>query len=96
MYMKLDNYIVDWNKEKNDWLKKNRKISFETIEIKLLEKDIIDIIPNESKKYKHQFLLVVEIEEYIYIVPFVIDGKVKGIFLKTIIPSRKYTKKYLK
>jgi len=94
--MKLDKYIVDWSNEKNIWLKKNRQVSFETIEIKLLIKDIIGIVPHTSNKYAHQFLIIVNIDEYIYIVPFVINEKEKIIFLKTIIPSRKYTKKYLK
>lgn len=94
--MKLDNYIIDWDSDKNIWIKNNRNVSFEIIEIKLLDGDVVDIIPNENKKYNHQFLLVVNIEDYIYIVPFVIDREKKTIFLKTIIPSRKHTKKYLK
>ncbi len=38
-------------------------------------------------------LYVLEINNYAYLVPFV-ETK-NEIFLKTIIPSRKYTKKYL-
>jgi len=38
-------------------------------------------------------MFVVKIEQYVYLVPFVEDEK--EIFLKTIIPSRKATKKYL-
>jgi hypothetical protein len=34
-----------------------------------------------------------EINDYVYYVPFIEDNE--KIFLKTIIPSRKYTKKYL-
>ncbi len=94
--MKVDDYIIDWNKEKNIWLKKHRQVSFEIVEVKLLEKDVVAIIPHNSKKYAHQFLIVVNIDDYIYIVPFVINEDDKIIFLKTIIPSRKYTKKYLK
>ncbi len=36
--------------------------------------------------------MAVEINDYIYLVPFVIKGD--EIFLKTIIPGRKATKKY--
>ena len=93
--MDLRNYIIDWNKDKNLWLLKNRNVSFEVIEVKLLEQDILDIIPHPNEKYSHQFLLVVNIEDYIYIVPFVVDKEKEVIFLKTVIPSRKYTKKYL-
>lgn len=38
-------------------------------------------------------MIIVNVENYAYIVPFVEDD-VK-VFLKTIIPSRKMTKKYL-
>ncbi len=48
--------------------------------------------PN-SEKYKNQKIYVVEINDYVYLVPFLRDGN--KIFLKTIIPNRKATKKYL-
>ncbi len=37
--------------------------------------------------------MIVDVEGYAYLVPFVIDKE--GYLLKTIIPSRKATKKYL-
>ncbi len=94
--MKLDEYIIDWDKGKNIWLKKNRQISFEAIELKILNNDIIKIIPHSSKKYAHQFMIIVNVNNYGYVVPFVINKENNLIFLKTIFPSRKYTKKYLK
>ena len=45
------------------------------------------------EKYPHQKILFIEIGHYIYIVPFVENDE--EIFLKTIIPSRKYTKIFL-
>ena len=89
-------YIVNWDNEKNEWLKENRSVSFETIEIMLSQKEIIDIIPNNSEKYNHQLVLLVYINDYIYMTPIVINDVKNEIFLKTIIPSRKYTKLYLK
>lgn len=53
--------------------------------------DILDH-PNQEK-YLGQKISVVVVEDYAYLVPFV-ESKDK-IFLKTIIPSRKATKKYL-
>ena len=47
--------------------------------------------PNQDK-YPNQYIYVVEIDEYVYAVPFVEDAQ--KIFLKTIIPSRKLVKKY--
>jgi hypothetical protein len=48
--------------------------------------------PN-SKQYPGQRIFIVNIEGYVFLVPFVEDEKT--IFLKTIIPSRKMTKLYL-
>lgn len=41
-----------------------------------------------------QSIYIVEIDDYAYLVPFVVDGDVH--FLKTIIPSRKATRRYLR
>jgi len=49
--------------------------------------------PNQTK-YKGQHVYAIEIEGYVYMVPYVEDDDV--IFLKTIFPSRKYTKMYLR
>ena len=46
-----------------------------------------------ASKYSGQRMFIVNIENYAYLVPFVEDGE--KIYLKTIIPSRKATKKYL-
>jgi uncharacterized DUF497 family protein len=84
----------NWNEEKNNKLKKERNISFEIIVSQIELGHLIDITEQPNKeKYKNQNLLVVEYENYVYLVPYVEDKK--GIFLKTIIPSRKATKKYL-
>ena len=84
----------DWDKKKNEKLKKERGISFEEITEILKENKYIDVFdhPNQ-KEYPGQKIFVVIIEEYAYMVPFVED-KIKY-FLKTIIPSRKMTKKYM-
>jgi hypothetical protein len=39
-------------------------------------------------------MYVIWVKEYVYLVPFVIDTN-GGIFLKTIIPSRKAKRKYI-
>lgn len=49
--------------------------------------------PNQ-KRYPGQRIMVVKINRYAYLVPYVRDTE--KIFLKTIIPSRKATKKYLR
>ncbi len=86
--------LIDWNKEKNRWLKKNRGICFEDILFYLDKKCLVDDIehPNQ-KKYKGQRMMVMKIKNYIYLVPYAESEK--EVFLKSIIPSRKATKKYL-
>jgi len=83
-----------WDKEKNLWLKENRGISFERIIVLIEEGYLLDILEHPNKeKYAHQKILIVNVDNYIYAIPFVEKGNER--FLKTIIPSRKYTKKYL-
>ncbi len=84
----------DWNKEKNEILKSKRGISFEEVCVSIESDGILDILvhPNLTK-YPNQKLFVVNVDNYVYLVPF-LEDEVK-IFLKTIIPSRKATKKYL-
>ena len=84
----------DWNKEKNILLKETRGISFEQVVMHIENGDLVDIIkhPN-NQKYSNQKILIVNINNYIFSVPFVENNR--GRFLKTIIPSRQFTKKYI-
>ena len=83
-----------WNKIKNEQLKKKRKISFEIIMHQVDNKKILAVEdhPNQEK-YPNQRMLIVEFKNYAFMVPFVENDD--EIFLKTIIPSRKATNKYL-
>ena len=84
-----------WNEEKNELLKEERQISFEDVVFYISQGFLLDVLehPNQEK-YQGQKIFVVQIDDYAYLVPFVESEQ--GIFLKTIIPSRKATKKYLK
>ncbi len=84
-----------WNPEKNEWLKKNRKISFEKVIFHLLKGDVWKIADHpDQNKYPGQKIYFVLIDDYIFMVPHVIQKDY--IFLKTIIPSRKATKTFKK
>jgi uncharacterized DUF497 family protein len=84
----------NWDKEKNLLLKETRGISFEQIVVYIEQGNLIDVIKHPNKdKYNHQKILIINIDNYIYTVPFVENENER--FLKTIIPSRKFTKKYL-
>ena len=85
----------DWNDEKNEFLKSARGVSFEEVVFHIQNGDVLDIIkhPNAAR-YPKQNVIVLNMEGYVYLVPYV---KEKGTrFLKSIIPSRKATKEYLK
>lgn len=84
----------NWDPGKNEQLRAERGISFEEILFHIENGDVLDILqhPNQER-YQGQRIFVVEVNEYVHLVPFVEDEK--EVFLKTIIPSRKATKKYL-
>jgi len=83
-----------WSAEKNDRLKKDRGISFEDVVFHIAAGDVVDIFehPNQER-YPGQRILVVVVEDYAYLVPFIESEE--EVFLKTIIPSRKATQQYL-
>lgn len=86
--------IFDWNEQKNQLLKQERNICFEQVVIAIDEGTILDVLEHpDQEKYKNQYLIIVEIDSYAYVVPSVIEDDYW--FLKTIFPSRKYTKIYL-
>jgi uncharacterized DUF497 family protein len=83
----------EWNSNKNEWLKKERNISFEQIIFHLSQGDVWRITDHpDQKNYPGQKIYFVLIENYIYLVPYILQKEY--IFLKTIIPSRKATKMY--
>ncbi len=84
----------NWDEEKNKKLIKDRNISFEEIVFFIEKGHLLDILEHPNKqKYDNQNIFVVRIENYAYLVPFTENNK--EIFLKTIIPSRRATKKYI-
>ena len=83
-----------WDPEKNETLKAGRGISFEEIVFHIERGDLLDILEHpRPERYQGQRVFVVRVGDYAYLVPFVEDEV--AVFLKTIIPSRKATKKYL-
>lgn len=83
-----------WNHDKNEALKVERSISFEEIVLAIEAGGLLDELrhPN-TEKYPNQSVLVVALEAYVYLVPYVEEPDYY--FLKTVIPSRKATRDYL-
>ena len=83
-----------WNHDKNELLKKERSISFEEIVLAIEADGLRDELRHPNpEKYPNQFILVVALDGYVYLVPYVEEANF--FFLKTVIPSRKATRDYL-
>jgi len=84
-----------WSSEKNETVKAERGISFESIVVSIETGGLLDILAHPRQaKYPRQRVLVVACDSYAYLVPFVEEEDY--FFLKTVIPSRKATRDYLK
>lgn len=85
----------DWSDEKNLQLERSRGVCFEDVLLCIEKGDVLDIIrhPNRAR-YPNPNIIVLKMADYVWLVPYT---KSKGArFLRTIIPSRKATKVYLK
>ena len=84
-----------WNHKKNEQLKAERNMSFEEIVLAIEADGLLDVVAHSNLgKYPHQQMFVVAVEQYASLVPFV--EETEYYFLKTVIPSRKATRDYLK
>ncbi len=84
---------INWNTEKSLNLKESKGNYFEDMVFYIEKGDILEdyLHPNQTR-YPEQRIMVIGINNYAYLVPYVEDKE--EIFLKTIIPSRKATENY--
>ncbi len=87
--------VFRWDNEKNELLKSSRGVCFEQVVILMEREEILETIehPNQNR-YPGQKIATIMIDDYAYLVPYVQESD--EIFLKTIIPSRKATNKYVR
>ncbi len=84
---------INWTTEKSLALKESRGICFEDVVFHIEQGDILGDYENPNQqKYGGQRIMVVGINNYAYLVPYVETED--EMFLKTIIPSRKATERY--
>ena len=85
----------DWSDEKSRHLERTRGMCFEDVVVCIQNGDVIDVIrhPNQER-YPGQNMMVINVDGYVWLIPYVKQAGVR--FLKTIIPSRKATREYLK
>ncbi len=77
---------IRWNLLKSERLKKTRGVSFEEI----LQTKLVAV--KRHPKKLHQNVMLFEYKRYIWVVPFVEEQG--EFFLKTLYPSRQFTKIY--
>jgi uncharacterized DUF497 family protein len=83
----------DWSDDKNRQLKQRHGVGFQDIKTAIGSGHLLDDIEHHNlDAYPHQRILVVAVNNYVYVVPYVRNGNVT--FLKTIYPSRKLNKRY--
>lgn len=86
--------VFRWDEKKNVLLKEQRGVSFEMVVVLLERGEVLDILEHSDEmRYAGQKIAVVDLGGYAHLVPYVEQGE--EIFLKTVIPSRKATRKYL-
>jgi hypothetical protein len=87
--------LFRWNDDKNLKLKIERGVSFEIAVRHIQNGEILDVLTHPNpKKYPNQKIYVIQMNNYVYYIPFVENED--EIFLKNIIPSRKYKNLYNK
>lgn len=88
------NKTIRWDKAKNVKLRERHGIGFDEVIIALKKRHLLDnrCHPNQAK-YGHQNQLIVAIEGYAYVVPYINEKKYW--FFKTLFPSRKATRDYI-
>ena len=86
--------VFNWSSEKNQQLIVDRGKSFEEAVFSILNGGLLDdIVHPNTANYPHQRIFVIRIHDYVYLIPYVENQD--EIILKTIIPSRKFTRLYL-
>ena len=83
-----------WDTDKNAILLRERGVCFEDVLLALEKGALLDNLEHPNReKYPGQRIMVVEINGYAYVVPYIETDEY--VLLKTAIPSRKATRKYL-
>ncbi|MEQ1706684.1 MAG: toxin [Rickettsiales bacterium] len=85
-----DRITYSFSEEKNAFLKKERGISFDEIIFLIENIGVLATVQNKGRKYSHQKMFIINVNGYAYVVPFVYSKN--EAFLKTVYPSRYYTK----
>ena len=85
----------EWDSAKNLLLRQTRGVGFEDIVAAIESGAVIDDAPHFNlARYPEQRILVVDMHDYVYLVPYEVRRHQKMRFI-TIFPSRKQLRNYL-
>ena len=88
--------VYEYSIDKNQRLIDERSISFEEVVAALDNGQLLDVIEHPNRnKYPNQKMYVLWVNDYVYLIPFV-EKDEQTVLLKTIFPSRKAKKQYMK
>lgn len=85
-------FTINFSEEKNQLLKATRGIGFDEVIQHLKDGDLLADKIHVAKGRSHQRLYVVKVGDYAYVIPYVINLQSREIYLKTVYPSRRFTK----
>lgn len=89
-------FSMRFNEEKNQLLKATRGIGFDEVIKCLKAGGLLKDKKHTGSARTNQRLYVVKINNYAYVVPYILDEQKEEILLKTVYPSRRFTKLYIK
>ena len=76
--------MIRWDEQKNSKLKRDRGVSFDRIAELICNEGYLDIVKHPSRA--NQCMFVVRLDDYVWVVPYVIEADGETIFLKTAFP----------
>ena len=88
-------FSINFSEEKDELLKATRGVGFDEILRRINSGDLLADQHNPSQNRANQRIYVVKVGEYAYVVPYVLNRQKFEIFLKTLYPSRAYTKRFI-
>ena len=86
----------NWDEKKNATLKAQRGITFEEIVSDISAGKLVTVLQHPNRtRHPNQELYLVNHNNYIYVVPVDMESSSETALMRTIYPSRKYTREYL-
>ena len=84
--------MIRWSDEKDQQLRRDRGVSLEAVAAMISRGEYKDVLKHPTRH--NQCIFILDIDEYTWVVPFVLEDDGSGIFLKTAFPSRRFHRRY--